>query len=313
VSAPRPALLVTAADLAPQALGLLGDFEVVFAGKAPDEDSLVALCEKHQPVSIIVRYGRIPARVMDASKALRVISKHGSGTDTIDREAAKARGIAVCAAAGANADAVAEHAWALILGCAKGLVTLDARMRAGHWDKATHKSLELRGKTLGIVGLGAIGRRTAAIGVAMGMRVLAYDPIAKEAPEGVTLCPLDELIARSLVLSLHCPLTDETRHLVNRQCLAAMPDGAILVNTGRGELVDDDAVREALASGKLRAAGLDAFVPEPLVGEHAWRNVAGTILTPHVGGVSEDAYVNMGLGAARNVLAVLNEPTRRSA
>ena len=254
---------------------------------------------------MIVRYGRITARVMDPSKALRVISKHGSGTDTIDAEAARQRGIAVRAALGANADAVAEHSWALILACAKGLVALDARMRAGFWDKATHKSLELRGKTLGIVGLGAIGRRVARIGVAFGMRVVAYDPFVKEAPDGVELLPLPAVFAQSAVLSLNCPLTEENRHLVNRSSLATMPDGAIFVNTGRGGLVDDDAVREALASGKLRAAGLDAFTPEPLVGEHAWRKVPNTILTPHVGGVSEDAYINMGVGAAKNVLAEL--------
>lgn len=307
MSSPKPVILVTAADLAPQALALLKGFEVVYAGKAPDEDSLVALCQQHQPVAIIVRYGRIPARVMDASKALRVISKHGSGTDTIDKEAAKARGIAVCAAVGANADAVAEHAWALILACAKSVIALDARMRAGHWDKATHKSMELHGKTLGVVGLGQIGRRVATIGVAMGMQVIAHDPFAKEAPAGVALVSVDDLFARSNVLSLNCPLTEDNHHLVNRKTLALMPRGSILVNTGRGGLVDDEAVREALASGHLRAAGLDAFVPEPLTGEHAWRNVPNTVLSPHIGGVSEDAYVNMGLGAARNVLAVVSD------
>jgi len=305
VSAAKPALVVTGADLAAEAVALLADFDLVYAGKAPDEDTLVALCAKHQPVAMIVRYGKIPARVMDASKRLRVISKHGSGIDTIDAQAAKARGIAVRAAIGANAAAVAEHAWALILACAKSVVTLDARMRAGHWDKSTHKSLELHGKTLGVVGLGEIGRRVAAIGVAMGMKVLAFDPFVKSPPAGVALAPLADVIAGSRVLTLHCPLTEENRHLVNRASLATMPDGAILVNTGRGGLVDDDAVREALASGKLRAAGLDAFVPEPLTGEHAWRNVANTVLSPHVGGVSEDAYVNMGVGAARNVIEEL--------
>lgn len=306
MSVAKPAILVTAADLAPQALALLQHYEVVFAGKAPDEDTLVALCQQHQPVAIIVRYGRIPARVMDASEALRVISKHGSGTDTIDKEAAKARAITVCAAVGANADAVAEHTWALILACAKSVVTLDARMRAGHWDKATHKSMELHGKTLGVVGLGQIGRRVASIGVAMGMQVLAHDPVAQDAPPGVAMAPIDQLFSQSNVLSLNCPLTEDNHHLVNRQSLAAMPRGAILVNTGRGGLVDDDAVREALASGQLRGAGLDAFVPEPLTGEHAWRNVPNTVLSPHIGGVSEDAYVNMGVGAARNILATLN-------
>jgi hypothetical protein len=157
----RRALLVTGADLAPQALELLKDFEVVYAGKTPQEDDLVALCRRHDPVAIVVRYGKVGAAVMDAAPSLRVISKHGSGTDTIDQDAAKARGIEVRAAAGANAAAVAEHALALLLACAKSVVQLNARMHARHWDKATHKSVELHGRTIGLVGLGAIGQRFA--------------------------------------------------------------------------------------------------------------------------------------------------------
>ena len=303
----RPAILVTGADLAPQAMALLADYEVVFAGRTPDEDGLVALCEKHQPVAIIVRYGKITARVLAASKALRVVSKHGSGIDTIDSKAAAGQGVAVRAALGANADAVAEHAWTLILACAKNVVGLDARMRAGFWDKATHKSLELRGKTLGVVGIGAIGRRVAELGVAFRMQVLAFDPFAKAAPEGVDLVALDRLLAESHVVSLNCPLTDDNRRMINRDSLETMRDGAILVNTGRGGLIDEPALLEALASGKLRAAGLDAFCTEPLVGEHAFRTVPNVVLSPHIGGVSEDAYVNMGTAAARNALEVLSQ------
>lgn len=260
---------------------------------------------RYQPAAIIVRYGTIARRAMAASRNLRVVAKHGAGTDTIDKKAAAELGIQVRSAAGANADAVAEHAWALILAAAKGVVQLDRRMHDGHWDKATHKSLELRGKTLGIVGLGAIGRRVAHVGVAFGMAVLAFDPFAREAPAGVRRVELDELLERSHAISLNCPLTDDNRHMINRATLARMRDGAILVNTGRGGLVDDRALVEALASGKLRAAALDAFTAEPLVGEHPYRNAANVILTPHIGGVSEDAYLNMGLAAARNVLEVL--------
>lgn len=301
----RPVILVTAADLAPQALEMLTDFDVRYLGKTPSEDEVFDACSKLQPVAIIVRYSTISRRAMAASRALRVVSKHGAGTDTIDKQAAAELGIEVRAAAGANAHAVAEHAWALILAAAKRLTTLDGRMRQGHWDKATHRSLELRGKTLGVVGLGAIGRRVAMIGVAFDMTVVAYDPFAKEAPPGVSLRSLPEVLAASHVVSLNCPLTDQTRHLINRSTLASMRDGAILVNTGRGGLIDDAALIEALRSGKLAAAGLDAFSNEPLVGEHHYRDVPNTILTPHVGGVSADAYVNMGTAAARNVLDVL--------
>ncbi|MBY4949648.1 hydroxyacid dehydrogenase [Cupriavidus respiraculi] len=301
----RQSILVTGADLAPQALALLHDYDVVFAGKAPQPEDLVAVARQHNPVGIIVRYGKIGAPVMDAAPALKVISKHGSGIDVIDQKAAAARGIAVKAAVGANAAAVAEHAWALILACAKSVPQLDGRMRAGHWDKATHKSIELSGRTLGVVGLGEIGRRVAAIGRAMGMRVLGFDPFVSAAPEGVELAQLGALFRDADVVSLHCPLTEENRRLLDRETLATFKDGAILVNTARGGLIDETALVESLRAGKLHAAGLDSFESEPLPSPHPFRDVPNLILSPHIGGVSDAAYVNMGVGAARNVLAVL--------
>jgi D-3-phosphoglycerate dehydrogenase len=309
----KPVVLVTAADLAPQALDMLTQFDVVFAGKQPTEDDIVALCEQHKPVAIIVRYGKVSARIMDAAENLQVISKHGSGIDVIDQAAAAARGIAVRAAVGANAAAVAEHAWALILACAKSVPQLDARMREGHWDKSTHKSVELDGRTLGLVGLGAIGRRVAAIGAAFGMNVLAFDPYAKEAPAGVTLVSLDELYAASDIVSLHCPLTAENRRMLNRDTLARFRRGAILVNTARGGLIDEAALAEALASGQLRFAGLDSFDVEPITHPHPFQQIPNAILSPHIGGVSDAAYVNMGKGAAANVLAVVEEHARNAA
>nr|WP_249777532.1 hydroxyacid dehydrogenase [Herbaspirillum robiniae] len=297
--------MVTGVDLAPQAVEILRDYELVFAGAKPTEDDLLALSTQHQPVGIIVRYGGVTGRVMDASKALRVISKHGTGIDTIDSRAAQERGIAVRAAAGANAPAVAEHTWALVFACAKNVVGLDGRMRAGHWDKSTHKSLELQGRTIGLVGLGAIGRRVAATALSLGMRVIAHDPYAKEAPAGVQLADLDAVFAQADVLSLHCPLTAENRHMINAQSIARMKDGAILVNTARGGLVDEQALVAALASGKLRAAGLDSFEKEPFAAPHPLQQVGNVVLSPHIGGVTEDAYIAMGTGAADNVLAVL--------
>jgi D-3-phosphoglycerate dehydrogenase len=300
-------ILVTGADLADKAVDLLSSYELVYAGKTPTEDDLVALCRQHQPVAIIVRYGRITERVIDAATSLRVISKHGSGTDTIDKEAAAKRGIAVKAAVGANAAAVAEHAWALILACAKNVTELDQRMHAGHWDKATHKSLELNGRTLGLVGLGAIGARVAATGIALGMRVIAHDPFAKAAPEGVELLPLADVIAGADVLSLHCPLTKDNANMLNADTLATMRPGAIVVNTARGGLIDEAALADALRSGALRAAGLDSFQVEPFAPGHPFTEISNVILSPHIGGVTSDAYVGMGTAAAKNVLAVLEQ------
>ncbi|SAL82435.1 3-phosphoglycerate dehydrogenase [Caballeronia terrestris] len=303
----KPVVLVTGADLAPQALQILAQFDVVFAGKQPTEDDLVALCERYKPVAIIVRYGKVNARIMDAAERLRVISKHGSGIDVIDQDAAAKRGIAVRAAVGANAAAVAEHAWALIFACAKSVTQLDSRMRNGHWDKATHKSMELDGRTLGLVGLGAIGRRVASAGIAFGMSVIAFDPFAKEAPAGVTLVGLDELYANSDVVSLHCPLTSENRRMLNSDTFSLFKRGAILVNTARGGLIDEPALIKALSDGQLRSAGLDSFDVEPMTSPHPFQSVPNLVLSPHIGGVSDAAYVNMGKGAAVNVVAVIDE------
>jgi D-3-phosphoglycerate dehydrogenase len=303
----REVVLVTGADLAEQAVALLSSFDIVYAGKTPTEEELVALCRQHQPVAIIVRYGRITGRVIEASARLRVISKHGTGTDTIDKEAAARRGIAVKAAVGANAAAVAEHTWALILACAKSVPALDRRMHEGHWDKATHKSLELQGRTLGLVGLGAIGARVATVGIAMGMRVVAHDPFAASGPDGVALLPLAEVIAGADVLSLHCPLTEDNASMLNAATLATMRPGAIVVNTARGGLVDEAALLEALRSGALRAAGLDSFQVEPFGAGHPFTGLSNAILSPHIGGVTGDAYVGMGTAAATNVLAVLEQ------
>jgi D-3-phosphoglycerate dehydrogenase len=302
----RDVVLVTGADLAGPAVELLSGFELVYAGKTPDEDCLAELSRRHQPVAIIVRYGRITPRVIDASARLRVISKHGSGTDTIDKDAAVRRNIAVKAAAGANAAAVAEHTWALILACAKDVAGLDRRMHDGHWDKATHKSLELRGRTLGLVGLGAIGARVAEVGIVLGMRVMAHDPFASAAPAGVELAPLADVIAAADVLSLHCPLTKDNANLLDATTLATMRPGAIVVNTARGGLVDEAALADALRSGALRAAGLDSFQVEPFTAGHPFTTLPNAILSPHIGGVTGDAYVGMGVAAANNILAVLD-------
>lgn len=301
----RRAIIVTGADLAPQALELLQDFEVVYAGKTPQEADLVALCKAHDPVAIIVRYGKVGAAVMDAAPSLRVISKHGSGTDTIDKDAAKARGIEVRAAVGANAAAVAEQALALLLACAKSVVQLNERMHAGHWDKATHKSVELNRRTIGLVGLGAIGLRFARMCDAMGMRVIGFDPYAQDLPGYIRSVDLATIWRESDAISLHCPLTAENRGMVDAKTLAACKRGVMLVNTARGGLVDEPALLAAVRSGQVGAAGLDSFAVEPMTAPHPFHGEANIILSPHIGGVTGDAYVNMGVGAARNVLAVL--------
>ncbi len=304
----RPTIIVTGADLASQALALLEGFDIVYAGKTPTEGDMVALCKQHDPVAIIVRYGAVGAAVMDAAPSLRVISKHGSGTDTIDKAAAQARGIAVRAAIGANAAAVAEQALAGLLACAKSVVKLNERMHAGHWDKATHKSLELNGRTIGLIGLGAIGQRFARMCDALGMKVIGFDPFAKNLPDYIRVVDLATIWRESDAISLHCPLTEDNRGLINATSLAACKKGVIVVNTARGGLVNEADLLAAVNSGHVAMAALDSFAVEPMTAPHPFHGVANILLSPHIGGVTSDAYVNMGVGAARNVLDVLAQP-----
>jgi D-3-phosphoglycerate dehydrogenase len=306
VSAARPVFLVTGNDLAGAALALLRDYQVVYAGRTPTEDDIVALCRRHDPVAIIVRYGKVSAAAMAAAPSLKVISKHGSGTDTIDKVAAGARGIQVVAAAGANAAAVAEHALALLLACAKSIVVMNERMHAGHWDKATHKSVELEGRTVGLVGLGAIGLRFARMADAMGMRVLGCDPYATNLPAYVEPAALATIWRESDAISLHCPLTADNAKLLNARAFAACKRGVIIVNTARGGLIDEPALLEAIRSGQVASAGLDSFAVEPMTAPHPFHGEPRITLSPHIGGVTADAYVKMGVGAAKNALAVLH-------
>jgi len=298
-------ILVTGADLAPQALALLEGHKVFFTGPAPTEHDVIALCARHNPQALLLRHGRIGAVAMNAAPALKVISVHGSGTDAIDVAAARMLGIEVVAAAGVNAAAVAEQALALLLACAKSVVALDARMHAGHWDKATHKNIELGGRTVGVVGLGAIGLRFARMAHGVGMRVLGFDPFGKVLPHYIEHVPLETLWGASDAISLHCPLTDENRGLVDADTLSRCRHGLILVNTARGELVDEGALLAALRSGQVHSAGLDSFAIEPLADGHPFLSHPRLVLSPHIGGVTEEAYVQLGVAAARNALDVL--------
>ena len=306
MSSKKPVFLVTGNDLASDALALLGDYQVVFAGKTPTEEHIVELCRQHDPVAIIVRYSKVGAAAMDAAPSLKVISKHGSGTDTIDKAAAQQRGIRVVAAVGANAAAVAEQALALLLACAKSVVALNERMHAGHWDKATHKSVELEGRTVGVVGLGAIGLRFARMADAMGMRVLGFDPYAKDLPAYIESTDLATIWREADAISLHCPLTADNAKLLNAQTLAACKKGVIVVNTARGGLIDEAALLEAVRSGQVASAGLDSFAVEPMTVPHPFQGEPRITLSPHIGGVTADAYVKMGVAAAQNALAALN-------
>jgi D-3-phosphoglycerate dehydrogenase len=233
----------------------------------------------------------IDAAVIDAAPRLRVIGRSGVGVDLVDLDAATARGIPVVIAPNAGTRAVAEGALALILYLVKRLGRFTALVRDGAWG--TREELPLRdldGATLGIVGYGRIGRRLAQIAVALGMRVLAHDPYANHelVDPAVTLTDLPGLLASADVISLHAPLTAETQGLIGRPQLANVKPGAVLVNCGRGGLLDLDAAHDALHDGRLSGVGLDVFDPEPPA-HHPLFDHPDVVLTPHVMALSRRA------------------------
>ena len=303
----KPVILVTGADLAQPAVELLSEYEIIYAGKTPQIEDVVALCKRHNPVGVIVRYGKFTSEMMDVAPAMKVISKHGSGTDTIDKNAAQKRGIEVVAAVGANAAAVAEHALSLLLACAKSTVYLNERMHSGHWDKATFKTFELNGKTIGLIGLGAIGQRFAKMCDAMGMQVLGFDPFVKNSPEYIQLVDLNTIWQQADAISLHCPLTEENKNLLNKESLDLCKKGVIIINTARGGLINESDLLNALQSGQVSMAGLDSFAVEPMSALHPFHGNSKIILSPHIGGVTADAYTNMGVGAAQNLIHQLTQ------
>ncbi|ALM84076.1 hydroxyacid dehydrogenase [Bordetella sp. N] len=299
-------IVITEEKIHPDAVALLKDYRLCYAGERIDQDHLVALVEREQPVAILARYGKIDEQVLSASRKLKVIGRHGVGMDSIDLPAARRLGIVALAATGSNSQAVAELALGLILACARGISRLDARMHQGHWDKQSYMGLELSGATLGVVGCGSIGARVVRFAQAIGMRVLVSDPYlqADQLPAGTTKVELDELLKASDVVSLHCPLDDSTRNLLDTARLELLRKGAIVINTARAGIIDEDAVRAKLHAGDL-FLGLDCFVDEPVNAGSPWVDTPNAILTPHIGGTTNGGLRGMAVGAARNILSVL--------
>ena len=247
---------------------------------------------------------RADAALMDAAPELRLIQKIGVGLNTIDLDAARARGIAVCNLPGTNSRAVAEHALLLMLAALRRLPVFDAAVRAGTgWsmDPAIQDGIgELGRRTVGLVGFGEIPRALAPVLAALGCRIL-YTARHERADAGATFMPLDDLLAEADVVSLHIPLTAETTNLIDSARLARMKPGAVLVNTARGGLVDQVALTEALRSGHLRAAGLDVFVDEPADPSDPLFALSNVVVTPHSAWITDGTFHRSFALAAENV------------
>ena len=233
--------LVTAMHLSPEAQRILTDAggEVAFMPDPVDEDTLIARFAQG-PVHAVVLRGSKPftARVLDAAPHLKVIAKNGAGVDSVDIECATRHGVAVMVAAGANAEAVAEHSIALMLALVRDLLGLDRKVRGAGWEGTGYQGRDFRNSTVGIIGFGSIGRSTAQMAAALGAKVIVMDAFAKS-EQFEMVADLDDLLVRADIVSLHCPLTESTRGLIGVRELAKMKKGAILINTARGPLVDE--------------------------------------------------------------------------
>jgi D-3-phosphoglycerate dehydrogenase len=303
----KPRVLV-ADDLSPEAVAHLrsrGIDAEVRVGLAPGAlEEAVAGCD-----GLIIRSAtRVTAGLIAAAPRLRVIGRAGVGVDNVDLEAATRRGVLVVNTPGGSSIAVAELALGFLLALARHIVGASGRVKAGRWEKRRFQGRELAGKTLGVVGIGNVGSALVSRAQAMGMRIVAYDPfIAPEAAArmGARLVELDALWGEADVVSLHVPLTEQTRGLVGREVLARMRKGAFLLNCARGGLVDELALAEALASGHLGGAAFDVFDVEPPSADHPLLKLENFVCTPHLGAATEEAQSAVAISVAEQVAAFL--------
>lgn len=279
--------------------------EVVVNAKITPEELLAALPEYN---ALVVRSRtKVNAKVIAAGTNLKVIGRAGVGVDNIDVAAAVARGVTVVNSPLAASVSVAEHTLALMLSLARLVAAADSSMKQNKWEKSAFMGVELNGKTLGLIGIGRIGAETAKRGAAFGMKVIAYDPYLKPDQiqgRGAEAASLDDVLAKSDYVSMHLPLTTETKGMLGAAQFAKMKKGARLICAARGGVIDEDALRSALDAGTLSGAALDVFAAEPppagSIATHP-----KVIATPHVGAQTHEAQSRAGLMIAEEVLAAL--------
>jgi D-3-phosphoglycerate dehydrogenase len=266
--------------------------------------------------ALVVRSAtRVDARLLDAAPRLKAVARAGTGIDNVDLEAASARGIVVMNAPGANSVSVAEHALALMLAASRSIPRADASMKEGRWAKKGLMGAELRGKTLGVVGLGRIGQAVAARAHAFGMPVVAHDPyIATHVAQdlGVELLALDDLCARADYISLHLPSTPATRHLFDAARLSRCRAGVRIVNTSRGDLIDEAALADAIERGQVAGAGLDVFEVEPPADTRLTK-LPQVVATPHIAAATHEAQELVGVETVTSVRDFLRDGIVRNA
>lgn len=272
-------------------------------GRPLTEDELIPLlkgCDGY-----IAGLDQVTAKVIESCDQLKVISRYGAGVDRVDLAAASQKGIPVCNTPGANAQAVADLTLGLMIAAARRIPALDQKTKEGQWVRST--GTELYGKTLAILGLGAIGKAVAKRGQGFDMKIVAYDPyinLEYAKAHDIQSVSFDEAIEMADVVSLHLPVTDETRHIISREVMERMKPGTILVNAARGGLIDEDAAYELLKSGHLGGLGLDAYEEEPPK-ESPLFELDNVVCTPHTGSHTHEAVIAMANMSVENVIQIL--------
>jgi phosphoglycerate dehydrogenase-like enzyme len=285
-------------------------YEIAFASSYARDEQLAIVGDAD---AILAGWAEVDGEMIRVAPRLRVIQKWGIGVDRIDLAAAAAEGVAVSIAAGCNASPVAEHTVMLMLSVYRRLSEVDRSMRDGRWIFAEmrERCFSLRGKTVGLVGLGNIGRSVARKLAGFEVNLTYYDPRRPEAAIeralGATFVPMEQLLAQSDVISLHLPGGAPNRHLIDADAFATMKPGAVLINTARGELLDEDALCDAIESGHLMGAGLDVYDPEPPAPRARLTRLKQVILTPHTAGSVIDNVAHVAAHALGNIDAILND------
>jgi D-3-phosphoglycerate dehydrogenase len=288
-------------------------FDDRFEVRVASDPSVATVMKEIKGVAgVVVRTAPFPREIIEAADTLKVIGRHGVGVDNIDVKAATEKGIVIVNTPNANATSVAEHTLTAIGALAKRAVVYDRATREGRWEiRNSYKAVDLDGKTLGLIGIGRIGSMVARrVAVAFNMKVIAYDPyIQPEAASriDVSLCTqMDEVFRQADVVSLHTPLTPETRGFVNEAKLRLMKPTAFLVNFSRGEVVNEKALFAALQSGIIAAAAIDVYDPEPPLQDNPLFTLENILLSPHSAALTEECVIRMATGAAEGIVDVLS-------
>lgn len=305
----KPVVLVTAPNVSERAQGILREAgaDLAFMKLPISEQDFLSAFAEHNVAAVLLR-GSPPlnAKVIAAAKDLKIISKHGVGIDSVDVAAATKHGVAVMMANGGNADAVAEHTLTLMLALVREIPRFQSGLAKGVWKDLDYHVRDFSERSVGIVGYGQIGRRAARLAAACGAQVVIHSRSPVDPPAGLSWeGDLDRLLQQVDIVSLHCPLTEKTRGMIGERELKLMKQGAIVINTARGPVIDEPALIAALHSGHLGGAGLDTFAKEPLSKESALLTMPNVICTPHIASSTTGSMKQLGTIASNNIVSWL--------